>query len=253
MAVDCLGLVLVVLGAAASVRDRDAAVPLLERLRQGAVAGETAVRLHPVAARREATVFTDAERAAVEPAGQGTRIADAAGGIPDEVWATTGPVGTDNPPIAMPTTALQGDLMRLAPWITSKEKAAATAGSAQTRQQPDAALGHYGTRMRSGPGKPGQRTSPGPLARGLRMECMERVTRTELALRAWESPGTWGHARYLASGDASSAPTSCRLFGFLVVRCSPPLPARSGTAFSAVRPRESDHSGLLRSALRPDR
>jgi len=50
-------------------------------------AGETLVRLHLVAAWREATVFTDAERAALELTEQGTRIADAAGGVPDEVWA----------------------------------------------------------------------------------------------------------------------------------------------------------------------
>ncbi|MFG2650370.1 carboxymuconolactone decarboxylase family protein [Streptomyces sp. NPDC048436] len=50
-------------------------------------AGESAVRLHMVAAWREATVFTDAERAALELAEQGTRIADASGGVTDEVWA----------------------------------------------------------------------------------------------------------------------------------------------------------------------
>ncbi|CAG6397717.1 carboxymuconolactone decarboxylase family protein [Streptomyces cocklensis] len=50
-------------------------------------AGETAQRLHLVAAWREATVFTDAERAALELTEEGTRIADAAGGVPDEVWA----------------------------------------------------------------------------------------------------------------------------------------------------------------------
>ncbi|MER6157847.1 carboxymuconolactone decarboxylase family protein [Streptomyces sp. NPDC001868] len=49
-------------------------------------AGETAQRLHLVAAWREAKVFTEAERAALELAEQGTRIADAAGGVPDEVW-----------------------------------------------------------------------------------------------------------------------------------------------------------------------
>jgi AhpD family alkylhydroperoxidase len=49
-------------------------------------AGETSVRLNLVAAWREATVFTDAERAALELTEQGTRIADAAGGVPDEVW-----------------------------------------------------------------------------------------------------------------------------------------------------------------------
>lgn len=41
-------------------------------------AGETAQRLNLVAAWREATVFTDAERAALELAEQGSRIADAA-------------------------------------------------------------------------------------------------------------------------------------------------------------------------------
>ena len=50
-------------------------------------AGETPLRLHLVAAWREATVFTDAERAALELAEQGTRIADAAGGVTDEAWA----------------------------------------------------------------------------------------------------------------------------------------------------------------------
>jgi AhpD family alkylhydroperoxidase len=49
--------------------------------------GETAVRLALVAAWRDATVFTDAERAALELAEQGTRIADAAGGVTDEAWA----------------------------------------------------------------------------------------------------------------------------------------------------------------------
>lgn len=51
-----------------------------------AAAGESAVRINLVAAWREATVYTDAERAALELAEQGTRIADAAGGVPDEVW-----------------------------------------------------------------------------------------------------------------------------------------------------------------------
>ncbi len=41
-------------------------------------AGETAQRLHMVAAWREAKVFTEAERAALELVEQGTRIADAA-------------------------------------------------------------------------------------------------------------------------------------------------------------------------------
>ena len=48
--------------------------------------GETWQRLSLVAAWREATVFTEAERAALELAEQGTRIADAAGGVTDEAW-----------------------------------------------------------------------------------------------------------------------------------------------------------------------
>ncbi|HWM35808.1 MAG TPA: carboxymuconolactone decarboxylase family protein [Streptomyces sp.] len=55
--------------------------------KDAAHAGETSARLNLVAAWREATVFTDAERAALELAEQGTRIADAAGGVTDEAWA----------------------------------------------------------------------------------------------------------------------------------------------------------------------
>jgi AhpD family alkylhydroperoxidase len=50
-------------------------------------AGESQLRLNLVAAWREATVFTDAERAALELTEQATRIADAAGGVSDEAWA----------------------------------------------------------------------------------------------------------------------------------------------------------------------
>ncbi|MDR2987632.1 MAG: carboxymuconolactone decarboxylase family protein [Nocardiopsaceae bacterium] len=49
-------------------------------------AGESQQRLHLVAAWREAKVFTEAERAALELAEQGTRIADAATGVTDEAW-----------------------------------------------------------------------------------------------------------------------------------------------------------------------
>ncbi|MGW4568769.1 carboxymuconolactone decarboxylase family protein [Streptomyces sp. NPDC004561] len=55
--------------------------------KEAAAAGETAVRLHLVAAWREATVFTEAERAALELAEEGTRVADAALGVSAEVWA----------------------------------------------------------------------------------------------------------------------------------------------------------------------
>ncbi|MFC8205311.1 MULTISPECIES: carboxymuconolactone decarboxylase family protein [Streptomyces] len=55
--------------------------------KEAAEAGETTLRLNMIAAWREATVFTEAERAALELTEQGTRIADAAGGVTDEAWA----------------------------------------------------------------------------------------------------------------------------------------------------------------------
>ncbi|MDK0521833.1 carboxymuconolactone decarboxylase family protein [Streptomyces sp. ML-6] len=55
--------------------------------KEAAHIGETPTRLNLVATWREATVFTDAERAALEVAEQGTRIADTAGGVTDEAWA----------------------------------------------------------------------------------------------------------------------------------------------------------------------
>jgi AhpD family alkylhydroperoxidase len=58
-------------------------------------AGETQQRLNLVATWREATVFTDAERAALELAEQGTRLADASPGVTDEVWSTAAKHYTD--------------------------------------------------------------------------------------------------------------------------------------------------------------
>ncbi|MFK4067689.1 carboxymuconolactone decarboxylase family protein [Streptomyces sp. NPDC029674] len=55
--------------------------------KEAIAAGEAPTRLHLVAAWREATVFTEAERAALELVEEGTRIADGAGGVPDDVWA----------------------------------------------------------------------------------------------------------------------------------------------------------------------
>jgi AhpD family alkylhydroperoxidase len=48
---------------------------------------EDATRISLVAAWRESKVFTEAERAALELTEQGTRIADAAGGVTDDAWA----------------------------------------------------------------------------------------------------------------------------------------------------------------------
>ena len=55
--------------------------------KDAAHAGESQLRINLVATWREATVFTEAERAALELTEQGTRIADAAGGVTDEAWA----------------------------------------------------------------------------------------------------------------------------------------------------------------------
>ena len=63
------------------------AVCLDMHTKDAAHAGETQVRLNLVAAWREATVFNEAERAALELAEQGTRLADDAGGVTDEAWA----------------------------------------------------------------------------------------------------------------------------------------------------------------------
>ncbi|MEU4978996.1 carboxymuconolactone decarboxylase family protein [Streptomyces sp. NPDC021969] len=55
--------------------------------KDAAKAGETSLRLNLIAAWREAKVFTDAERAALELTEQGTRLADGSGGVTDEAWA----------------------------------------------------------------------------------------------------------------------------------------------------------------------
>ena len=55
--------------------------------KEAAAAGENPVRLNLVAAWREATVFTEAEQAALALAEEGTRLADASNGVSDETWA----------------------------------------------------------------------------------------------------------------------------------------------------------------------
>jgi AhpD family alkylhydroperoxidase len=49
--------------------------------------GEKPLRLNLIAVWREATVFTDAERAALELTEQGTRVGSVIGGVSDDVWA----------------------------------------------------------------------------------------------------------------------------------------------------------------------
>jgi AhpD family alkylhydroperoxidase len=55
--------------------------------KEAAAAGETSLRLNLVAAWRHATVFTEAERAALALTEEGTRLADAHHGVSDETWA----------------------------------------------------------------------------------------------------------------------------------------------------------------------
>jgi AhpD family alkylhydroperoxidase len=49
--------------------------------------GETLLRINLVAAWRESTVFSEAEQAALALAEEGTRLADAHQGVPDQTWA----------------------------------------------------------------------------------------------------------------------------------------------------------------------
>jgi AhpD family alkylhydroperoxidase len=55
--------------------------------KEAEAAGESSDRLHLVAAWRESTVFTEAERAALALSEEGTRLADAHQGVSDETWA----------------------------------------------------------------------------------------------------------------------------------------------------------------------
>ncbi|MFE5241600.1 MULTISPECIES: carboxymuconolactone decarboxylase family protein [unclassified Streptomyces] len=54
--------------------------------KEAAAVGETPVRINLVAAWRESAVFTEAERAALALAEEGTRTADAGQGVSDETW-----------------------------------------------------------------------------------------------------------------------------------------------------------------------
>src|SRR6202042_2866331 len=67
-------------------------------------AGETAVRLNLIAAWREATAFTEAERAALELTEQGTRLAAASPGVTDNVWSNATKDYDDEQPTALIAT-----------------------------------------------------------------------------------------------------------------------------------------------------
>ncbi|MFI0895072.1 carboxymuconolactone decarboxylase family protein [Streptomyces sp. NPDC020983] len=56
-------------------------------IKEAAAAGESALRLGLLATWRHTTVFTEAERAALAFAEEGTRIADGAPGVTDATWA----------------------------------------------------------------------------------------------------------------------------------------------------------------------
>jgi AhpD family alkylhydroperoxidase len=55
--------------------------------KEAAATGETPVRVNLVAAWRHASVFSEAEEAALALAEEGTRIGDAKHGVSDETWA----------------------------------------------------------------------------------------------------------------------------------------------------------------------
>jgi AhpD family alkylhydroperoxidase len=55
--------------------------------KEAAAAGETALRINLVAAWRHATVFSEAERAALALAEEGTRLGDANHDVSDATWA----------------------------------------------------------------------------------------------------------------------------------------------------------------------
>jgi AhpD family alkylhydroperoxidase len=55
--------------------------------KEAAAAGETAVRINLVATWHHASVFSDAERAALALVEEGTRLADATHAISDETWS----------------------------------------------------------------------------------------------------------------------------------------------------------------------
>ena len=69
--------------------------------KDAAHADETVQRLNLVTTWREATVFTEIERVALELAEQGTSIADAAGGVTDEAWANAAKHFDEVQPVAL--------------------------------------------------------------------------------------------------------------------------------------------------------
>jgi AhpD family alkylhydroperoxidase len=71
-------------------------------VKEAADAGESSVRLALVAAWRDASVFTPAERVALELTEHGTRLADTAG-ISDEVWSRAAQYYDDEQLLALVT------------------------------------------------------------------------------------------------------------------------------------------------------
>src|SRR5215217_5303468 len=94
--------------------------------KEAAHAGETSVRLNLVAAWREATVFTDAERAALELTEQGTRIAD-------------GPVASRTRPGRTPPSTTTRTSS--APWCPSSRSSTPTTASTSSSSSPRVTTG----------------------------------------------------------------------------------------------------------------
>ena len=106
-----------------------------------------AVRINLVAAWRHSTVFTEAERAALALAEEGTRLADADAGVSDETWARLREHYDDDQTVALVAlvaminaTNRLGVILNYAGGPTSR--ACSTAWRADSaRRRPDRALG----------------------------------------------------------------------------------------------------------------
>ena len=89
--------------------------------KEAAAHGESALRLNLVAAWRESTVFSAAERAALAFAEEGTRLADAYQGVTDETWAQVRKHYDDNQVAALvATVALINAANRMAVLVHQK-------------------------------------------------------------------------------------------------------------------------------------
>ncbi len=115
-------------------------------------AGESQQRLNLVAVWREATVFTEAERAALELAEQGTRISDAAGGVTDEAWANAARHYDDDQLVALVAViAIINAYNRMNVIVRQPPATTSPASSADHRPGPARPAGRLAARTPAGP------------------------------------------------------------------------------------------------------